>query len=191
MENNKISKCENHLVQVDSSFDEDLNEVDDIFKNKSLHDFEFKFEKEKNLAEKDNSHNIFNNKYFEELELDEISDVLNEINKAVTLDINTVNQKDGDKNKSQTYIKQSNNIINDDHFNVCQEILSILKKPLSNKDIRNRNIYSTPFKPLLKPKKVSLIGKVFYDIPDGKNNDNNVNINNNTTENTTYNDKII
>ena len=187
MENNKISKCENHLVQVDSSFDEDLNEVDDIFKNKSLHDFEFKFEKEKNLVEKDNSESIFNNKYFEELELDEISDVLNEINKAVTLDINTVNQKDGDKNKSQTYIKQSNNIINDDHFNVCQEILSILKKPLSNKDIRNKNIYSTPFKPLLKPKKISMVGKVFFDIPSDNNTKECSNEKNNINDNSNIN----
>lgn len=52
MENNKISKGENHLIRINSSFDEDINKVDDIFEDKSLHDFEFKFEKEKNLAEK-------------------------------------------------------------------------------------------------------------------------------------------
>ena len=185
MESNKVFKGENHLIQIDSSFEEDINEVDDIFKNKSLHDFEFKFEKEKNLAEKDNSQNIFNNKYFEEIELDEISDVINEINKAVTIDINTVNKKDCDIKTNNTYIKQSNNITNDEHFNVCQEILSILKKPLSNKNVRNRNIYATPFKPLLKPKKVSMVGKVFFNIPSDNNtkecsiekNDNNDNSN--------------
>ena len=169
MESNKISKSENHLIRNDSSFDEDINEVDDIFKNKSLHDFEFKFEKEKNLTEKDISQNIFNNKYFEEIELDELSDVINEINKAVTIDINTVNKKDSNINKNQTYIKQNNNIINDDNFNVCQEILSILKKPLSNKNIRHRNIYSTPFKPLLEPKKVSMVGKVLFDMTSDNN----------------------
>ena len=169
MENNKKSKGENHLIQIDSSFEEDINEVNDIFKNKSLHDFEFKFEKEKNLTEKDISQNIFNNKYFEEIELDELSDVINEINKAVTIDINTVNKKDYFVNKNKTYIKQSKSITNDDHFNVCQEILSILKKPLSNKNIRNSNIYSSPFKPLLKPKKISMVGKVLFDISSDNN----------------------
>jgi len=189
MESNKISKTENHLIQIDSSFDEDINEVDDIFNNKSLHDLEFKFEKEKNLAEKDISQNLFNNKYFEELELDDINDVINEINKAVTIDINTVNQKDCDnnKNKNQTYIKQNNNITNDDHFNVCQEILSILKKPLSNKNIRNRNIYSTPFKPLLKPKKISMVGKVFFDIPSDNNTKECSNEKNNNNDNSNIN----
>ena len=189
MENNKISKGENHLIRINSSFDEDINKVDDIFEDKSLHDFEFKFEKEKNLAEKNDPQNIFNNKYFEELELDEINDVINEINKAVTIDINTVNQKDCDidNNKNQTFINQVNNIINDDHFNVCQEILSILKKPLSNKNVRNRNIYSTPFKPLLKPKKVSMVGKVFFDIPSDNNTKECSNENNNNNANSNIN----
>ena len=40
-----------------------------------------------------------------------------------------------------------------------------IKKPLSNKNVRNLNNYDSPFKPLLEPKKVSLVGKVFYSIP--------------------------
>ena len=52
--------------------------------------------------------------------------------------------------------------ISDDHSKECQEILSILNKPLSNKNIRNKDKYETPFKPLLKPKKISLVGKIIF-----------------------------
>ena len=44
----------------------------------------------------------------------------------------------------------------------CKEILQILRKPYSDKDLRNYY----PFKPLSKPKKISLIGRVLSDIPD-------------------------
>ena len=82
------------------------------------------------------------------------------------------------------------NTINEDHSKECKEILSILRKPLSNKNIRNLRMYDTPFKPLLKPKKVSLVGKVLFGIPaddintqcsskDNDNNDNNDNNSNN------------
>ena len=60
--------------------------------------------------------------------------------------------------------------------------MEILKYPRSDKNIRGG---ISPFKPLLKPKKISLVGKVFYNIPDDENN--NTDNNNNTTENTTYN----
>ena len=78
------------------------------------------------------------------------------------------------------------NNIEEEHSKECKEILSILRKPLSNKNITNFKMYDTPFKPLLKPKKVSLVGKVFFGIPDddintecsSKDNDNNWNNNN-------------
>ena len=41
----------------------------------------------------------------------------------------------------------------------CREILEILRYPLSQKNVRG---VISPFKPLLQPKKVSMVGKVFY-----------------------------
>ena len=78
------------------------------------------------------------------------------------------------------------NTINEDHSKECKEILSILRKPLSDKNIRNLRIYDTPFIPLLKPRKVSLVGKVFFGTQNdeintqcsSKDNDNNQNNNN-------------
>jgi len=173
---------EKNQIQIDSSFDEDdIKELNDNFKNKSSHCFNFDAEIEKN----------FNNKCLEDNDINDLFDVLNEINKAVTIDTDSINKKEFIEHKKQECNDENTNIIfNDEHFNACQEILSILKKPSSNKTIRNRNIYNseydTPFKPLLKPKKVSLVGKVFYDIPSDINstcssnkNNNNINIENN------------
>lgn len=169
-----------NIQQIDSSFEEDINELKNIFENKSSQNFDFKIEQERNFIEKDNTLNIFNNRYFEEADLNEIYDVLNEINQAVTIDIDSTNKEECHIKKKESFSQNNTKVMNEDHFNECQEILSILKKPLSNKNIRNRNIYDTPFKPLLKPKKVSLVGKIFYDIPfendatecDSKNNNN-------------------
>ena len=41
----------------------------------------------------------------------------------------------------------------------CQEILDILKEPTTNNKIR---VFISPFKPLLKPKKISMEGRVLY-----------------------------
>jgi hypothetical protein len=172
---------EKNQIQIDSSFDEeDFKELNDNFKNKSNNCFNFDAEKEKN----------FSNKCLEDNDINELYDVLNEINQAVTIDTDTINKKEYIEYKKQDYNDENTNIIfKDEHYNACQEILSILKKPSSNKTIRNRKIYNseydTPFKPLLQPKKVSLVGKVFYDIPSDINstcsskNNNNINNENN------------
>ena len=159
MENIEISKYEKNMQHIDSSFEEDIHEINDIFKNKSSQNFDFNFNEEKILIEKENSKNIFNNKIFEENDLSEIYDFLNEINK----------EENYNNNKKYAFSQHNSNITNDDHFNECQEILSILKKPLSNKNLRNRNINDTPFKPLLKPKKVSLEGKILCYTPSENN----------------------
>ena len=147
----------------DSSFEEDINELNNILENKSNQNLDFKFEKEKNFIEKDNSQNIFFNKHLEEADLNEIYDVLNEIDKAITIDINSINKEEYPLKKRDSYSPQNTKTIKNEHFNECQEILSILKKPLSNKNIRNINVYDTPFKPLLKPKKISMVGKILFD----------------------------
>ena len=184
MEIKEINKEEEmHEFGNESSFEEDIRDIDDIFQSKFTQDFNLHFKKEK-----ENSNykieKIFENKYFEEADLDEIYNVLKEINKAVTIDINTTTKKDYYKKYSMNI--PTKNTINEDHSKECKEILSILRKPLSNKNIRNLRMYDTPFKPLLKPKKVSLVGKVLFGIPaddintqcSSKDNDNNSNNNN-------------
>ena len=52
------------------------------------------------------------------------------------------------------------------NYNECQEILNILKKPLSDKNLR---FYNSPFKPLLKPRKISMVGKILCGIPNDEN----------------------
>ena len=63
------------------------------------------------------------------------------------------------------------------NYNECQEILNILKKPLSDKNLR---FYNSPFKPLLKPRKISLVGKVLCGIPNDEN-DNTISTNQNSS----------
>ena len=62
----------------------------------------------------------------------------------------------------------------DQRQNAINEILEILKYPHSDKNVR---ISSNPFKPLLQPKKISMVGRVFF-------NSNSNNDNNTTKENT-------
>ena len=85
--------------------------------------------------------------------------ILNDLNKNIEINIKEL------ENENKNYRE-------------CQEILEILKYPLSDKNIRNG---ISPFKPLLKPKKVSLIGKVLCDIHIDNNS------HNNSTENTSSN----
>ena len=116
-------------------------------------------ENDNNIINENNNHNDNDNNY-----CDEDSKEENSIFKSLLDDLNgniELNLKDEINNCKE-----------------CQEILDILKYPHSDKNIRGG---ISPFKPLLRPKKISLIGRVFYDIPDDENN-------NTTTENTTLND---
>ena len=166
MEKKEICKDEKIIIGNDSSFEENFEEINDIFENKLSPSLNFKNEEEKkNIKENEKSQNIFENKFLEEADLDEIYDFLNEINQAVTIDVNTIDKKSFYLNNKNSKSEQNLNIKNEDHSNEFKEILFILKKPLSNKDIRNGKFYDSPFKPLLKPKKVSLVGKVLYGNP--------------------------
>ena len=166
MEKKEICKDEKIIIGNDSSFEENFEEINDIFENKLSPSLNFKKEEEKkNIKENEKSQNIFENKFLEEADLDEIYDFLNEINQAVTIDVNTIDKKSFYLNNKNSKSEQNLNIKNEDHSNEFKEILLILKKPLSNKDIRNGKFYDSPFKPLLKPKKVSLVGKVLYGNP--------------------------
>ena len=126
-----------------SSFENDINEID-IFENKFDNNLDFKTEIEKPLLDK-SKENI------EENDLNEINDILKQMDNSISINLNY----------SYNNIKIKNN--NESHEKECNEILSILKRPFSNKDVRYLN-KDTPFKPLIKPKKVSMIGKVLYNV---------------------------
>ena len=95
--------------------------------------------------------------------------------------IDFIEEKSEDNNEIQSILNSFNNNseINikeiqkeDNNYNECQEIINILKKPLSEKNVR---FYSSPFKPLLKPRKISMEGKILYNSPKYEININNVN----------------
>ena len=63
----------------------------------------------------------------------------------------------------------------------CREILEILRYPRSHKNLRG---VVSPFKPLFQPKKISMVGKVFYNSTENEDNKtrDNTNINNNISK---------
>ena len=89
--------------------------------------------------ESENLYNDFEDDNKEENSV--IKDILDDLNKNIEINI-----KENENN----------------NYKACKEILNILKYPHSDKNIRD-NI--SPFKPLTKPRKVSLIGKVFFNFP--------------------------
>ena len=168
MEENPGKKNKGIYLIEHNSFEKDIKEINNSFENKSPNNFDFKFEPENKITEEQpQSQNIPENKNSDEADLDEIYDVLNEMGKAITIELNELNLNPylNKRKHSFSFHNKNNNINNNENFNECQEILSILKKPLSNKNVRNLDNYDSPFKPLLEPKKVSLVGKVFYSIP--------------------------
>jgi len=140
----------------DSSFEQEINEND---RNKSFSNFETK-----NKFINEESDNIFRDKNLEEAEINDIYDLLNKIELEITLDKSILDNEDDYyiKNRRRSYSFEIKK--NKKQLNECEEILSILKKPLSDKNLNDKNIFNIPFKPLLEPKKVSLVGKVIYDI---------------------------
>ena len=130
-----------------SSFEEDMSKInllDNLFENNLV----FKIEQEKPIIEKSKIN-------LEEIDLNEINDMLNEMDNEIPINIGI--------NHSYNNIKIKNK---ESHEQECKEILRILNipyRPYSNKDLRKVNL-DTPFKPLLKPKKVSMIGRVFYNV---------------------------
>lgn len=130
-----------------SSFEEDMSKInllDNLFENNLV----FKIEQEKPIIEKSKIN-------LEEIDLNEISDMLNEMDNEIPINIGINYSYNNIKIKSK-----------ENHEQECKEILRILNipyRPYSNKDLRKVNL-DTPFKPLLKPKKVNMIGRVFYNI---------------------------
>ena len=120
-------------------------------------------ENEKDLQEKGHSFEkdkeIIKNQSFDEDEKEGeqiLNIILEDLNKNIFINI-----KEEDKNQM-----------------ACREILEILRYPLSHKNIRG---VVSPFKPLFQPKKVSMVGKVFF-------NSTTDNVDNKTRENSILNE---
>ena len=163
---------------------------------------ESKFDNEdKKMKNEDCNVNIFHFSFENKIDLTDInflSNIIleNENEKIVKNEINDFEEDNKEENSVfETILNDLNKNIeinlkeheNENNINQpCQEILDILTYPLSDKNIRNG---ISPFKPMLKPKKISLIGKVLSDMPIDVHNNNNShnNTHNNTTENTTSN----
>lgn len=161
----------------DLSFEKDLQNFTNLKLNHEL-DFIYDFDLESKVI----GYNSYNNKE-EDIDKKDIKELLSIINEDKKFNddlenniiINIDSQIITKNHKNENDFERKK----DEHYNECQEILSILKKPLSNKNIRHKK-YNI-FKPLNKPKKISLIGRVLSDIP------NEDNFNDNSTRGSTQN----
>ena len=141
METDLKDFCEK-LEQI--KLDEDIRTKDINCQKKdnknSFLDFE-KNIKEKPLPfEKDNE--IINKQNFEEDEKEGeqvFNVILEDLNKNILINI-----KEEEEDRNQM---------------ACREILEILRYPHSQKNVRG---VASPFKPLFQPKKISMVGKVFF-----------------------------
>ena len=125
----------------------------------------FKYSSKNKLFEKEKTEHIFMNKALEKADLKDIYKLLKEINQAINLNINSENKKDYHNIKRSCSSENKKDANERKHSNEFEEILCILKKPLINKNIKKEKSYLIPFKPLLKPKKISLVGKVIFHVP--------------------------
>ena len=125
----------------------------------------FKYKSKNHLFEKEKTENIFMNKSLEKADLKEIYKLLKEINQAIILNINSKNKKDCRNIKRSCSSENKKDINEREHSNEFEEILCILKKPLINENIKKEESYLIPFKLLLKTKKISLVGKVIFNVP--------------------------
>ncbi len=125
----------------------------------------FKYSSKNQLFAKEKTEHIFMNKSLEKAELKDIYKLLKEINQAIILNINSKNKKGYHYVKRSCSSEIKKNINEKDNSSEYEEILCILKKPLINENIKKEISNPIPFKPLLKPKKISLMGKVIFNVP--------------------------
>ena len=114
----------------------------------------FNFRTKNKLMEEEKSQNIFVNKFLEEADLNEIYDLLCEINNTISTNVFITENKSCCNKKRSCSCENKHFTHSRQHSQELREILYILKKPLNK----------IPFKPLLKPKKISLVGKAFFAI---------------------------
>ena len=125
----------------------------------------FKYSSKNKLFEKEKTENIFMNKALEKADLKDIYKLLKEINQTINSNINSKNKKDYHNIKRSCSCENKKDANEREHSNEFEEILYILKKALINENIKKEKSYLIPFKPLLKPKKISLVGKVLFHVP--------------------------
>ena len=137
----------------ESSFEKDMKKTNDSFSSKN------EFKSDKDNVEQDD-------------ETIDIKKIIEDLDQTININIRRINYDEYDR-----YINHIKLSLYDDNYNCQKELLNILEKPLSNKNMRNKPLI---FKPLLKSKKVSLIGKVFGDIPSNDTSQNTINKNTET-----------
>ena len=126
--------------------------------------------KEKSISFEKEGETIDKKDFEEDIKEDNLvlNNILEDLNKNIL--INVKEEEEEEKNQK-----------------ACQEILEILRYPKSHKNLRG---VISPFKPLLQPKKISMVGKVFYNsayYDENKTSENTTNINsNNNIENKDY-----
>jgi len=160
-----FEKIEKELLENENRT-KDLNTKNDDFdlnflrKDDDIKEKSISFEKEEEIIDK---------KDFEEDAKEDnlvLNDILEDLNKNILINVKD-DEEEEEKNQK-----------------ACQEILEILRYPKSHKNLRD---VISPFKPLTQPKKISMVGKVFYNsayYDENKTSENTTNINsNNNIEN--------
>jgi len=176
MEEIETIKSQRNSIEFEPFFEQGIcdNSYNLNFDSKSESKNKLKYEQK--LEEYISSKNLF-----EKSDINEIYNLLKVINQPVTIDVNKIGKKDyyySSEKKRSLSIENKKNISNneEEHSKECQEILHILQMPLNDKSDDD-----IAFKPLSKPIKIPLMGKIIVDISDIDNTSkyNNENENNN------------
>ena len=133
-----IERIEKDLIEEEKRTNDlpgitDNIKIDDLEMEEDVKESTFSLEKEGELTDKKD--------FYEDIkeEDQELNTILEDLNKNIFIN---VKEEKEDKNQK-----------------ACQEILAILGYTRSHKNIRE---VSSPFKPLLQPRKISMVGRVFY-----------------------------
>ena len=119
-------------------FDNNFKDLNLSFGDLSPKDKDKIFDKDINFKKID----FIEEKNEENNENNEIESILNDLDKNIEINI------------KETDIENNN-------YQECQEILNILRRPLSHKNLQ---FFYSPFKPLVTPRKISMEGKVLCSV---------------------------
>jgi hypothetical protein len=168
-----VQNIKNFFDEIEKELFEKGSRTKDI--NSKIEDFDINFLNKDDdvkdntiLFEKEGEDDIIDKKDFDEDTKEDnvvLNDILEDLNKNILISV----KEEEEEEKNQK---------------ACQEILEILRYPKSHKNLRDA---ISPFKPLTQPKKISMVGKVFYNsayYDENKTSENTTNINsNNNIEN--------
>ena len=161
-----VQNIKNFFDEIEKELFEKGSRTKDI--NIKIEDFDINFLNKEDdikdntiLFEKEGEDDIIDKKDFDEDTKEDnvvLNDILEDLNKNILISV----KEEEEEEKNQK---------------ACQEILELLGYPKSQKNIRG---VISPFKPLLQPKKISMVGKVFYNsayYDENKTSENTTNIN--------------